>query len=73
MPETAAIPNVSLIAWREEQGQAGWTRAEMAEALNRTKTGLKDGLTCDEERIRRWERGEVLCGRTRRTGRRCGS
>jgi hypothetical protein len=29
-------------------------------ALNRTEAAANDGLTCDEERIRRWERGEVL-------------
>jgi tetratricopeptide (TPR) repeat protein len=60
MPETTTTPNVSLIAWREEQGRAGWTRAEMADALNRTEAAVNEGLTCDEERVRRWERGEVL-------------
>lgn len=54
MPET--IPNVQLTAWRETQE---WTRAEMAEALNRTQVAQQKGLVCDEERIRRWERGEV--------------
>ncbi len=60
MPETTTTPNVQLIAWREGQGRSGWTRAEMADALNATTAGIKAGLTCDEERIRRWERGEVL-------------
>src|SRR5688572_27305238 len=55
MPET--IPNVQLTAWREAQG---WTRAEMADELNRTHAGQTKGLVCDEERVRRWERGEVL-------------
>jgi tetratricopeptide (TPR) repeat protein len=60
MPETETTPNVQLIAWREAQGTSGWSRAEMAAALNATPTGLRHRLACDEERIRRWERGEVL-------------
>jgi tetratricopeptide (TPR) repeat protein len=55
MPD--AIPNMQLTAWRETNYS---TRAEMAEALNRTSTALEHGLLCDEERLRRWERGEVL-------------
>lgn len=60
MSETETTPNVQLIAWREAQGTSGWSRTEMAAALNATPTGIKHGLACDEERIRRWERGEVL-------------
>jgi hypothetical protein len=45
-----AIPNVQLTAWR--QANFG-TRAEMADALNRTPTALDQGLLCDEERLRR--------------------
>ncbi|WP_301174757.1 hypothetical protein [Actinomadura geliboluensis] len=55
MPD--AIPNVQLTAWREARYS---TRADMAEALNRTSTAIAKGLVCDEERLRRWERGEVL-------------
>ncbi|MCG5213794.1 XRE family transcriptional regulator [Streptosporangium sp. KLBMP 9127] len=31
----------------------------MAKMVNLTASGIKYGLTCDEERIRRWEAGEV--------------
>jgi tetratricopeptide (TPR) repeat protein len=55
MPDT--IPNVQLTAWREAHFP---TRADMADALCRTPTALRERLICDEERIRRWERGEVL-------------
>jgi tetratricopeptide (TPR) repeat protein len=55
MPHT--IPNVQLIAWREANYA---TRGVMAEALSRTPTAIREGLICDDERIRRWERGEVL-------------
>ncbi|MEQ4721669.1 hypothetical protein [Nonomuraea sp. B19D2] len=51
-----ATPNVQLRTWREE---ADLTRAEMAKMINLSKSGIKYGLTCDEERIRRWEAGEV--------------
>ncbi|MEV6033515.1 helix-turn-helix transcriptional regulator [Nonomuraea sp. NPDC052116] len=54
MPE--ATPNVLLRNWRQ---QAGLTRAEMAKMVNLTKSGIKYNLACDEERIRRWEAGEV--------------
>ncbi|GAA0568783.1 hypothetical protein [Actinomadura livida] len=54
MPDTT--PNAWLTAWRESNFS---TRSEMAEALNRTPTALEHGLLCDEERLRRWERGEV--------------
>ncbi len=50
------IPNVQLRAWRNK---AQLTRAELAARINATPTGIKDGLNCDEERIRRWEAGEV--------------
>jgi tetratricopeptide (TPR) repeat protein len=36
------------------------TRAELADAINRSPTGQASNLFCDEERIRRWESGEVL-------------
>ncbi|MEU5869853.1 helix-turn-helix transcriptional regulator [Nonomuraea sp. NPDC047529] len=48
--------NVRLRDWRQ---QAGLTRAEMAKMVNLSKSGVKHSLTCDEERIRRWESGEV--------------
>lgn len=53
---TEKIPNVQLRAWRNERDM---TRAQMAEALTRTPTGDKEGLRADEERVRRWEVGEV--------------
>jgi tetratricopeptide (TPR) repeat protein len=36
------------------------TRAEFADAINKSETGQALNLYCDEERIRRWEAGEVL-------------
>ncbi|MBN6058602.1 hypothetical protein JYK22_42180, partial [Nonomuraea sp. RK-328] len=54
MPEN--IPNVQLRAWRNEHQL---TRAEMADRINSTQIGIAERLTCDEERIRRWEAGEV--------------
>ncbi|MET7462445.1 hypothetical protein [Nonomuraea sp. NPDC005501] len=54
MPEN--IPNVQLRAWRNEHQL---TRAEMADRINSTQIGISERLTCDEERIRRWEAGEV--------------
>ena len=36
------------------------TRAGLADALSRSNTGRAKKLFCDEERIRRWEAGEVL-------------
>jgi tetratricopeptide (TPR) repeat protein len=36
------------------------TRAELADAINKSPTGQALTLFCDEERIRRWESGEVL-------------
>jgi transcriptional regulator with XRE-family HTH domain len=57
------IPNVQLTAYREGQD---WTRADMANRLNQTPAAVRNRLACDEERLRRWERGEVL-GLTRTT------
>ncbi|WP_327107857.1 helix-turn-helix domain-containing protein [Nonomuraea glycinis] len=54
MPEVS--PNKRLRDWRQ---RAGLTRAEMARIVNLTKNGIKYTLACDEERIRRWEAGEV--------------
>ncbi|WP_240777877.1 helix-turn-helix domain-containing protein [Nonomuraea basaltis] len=53
---TKPTPNAQLRAWRES---ARLTRAEMAKMINLSVNGVKHGLTCDEERIRRWETGEV--------------
>lgn len=36
------------------------TRGEFADAINRSATGQALKLYCDDERIRRWEAGEVL-------------
>ncbi|MFF3445431.1 hypothetical protein [Streptosporangium sp. NPDC002721] len=54
MPDN--IPNVQLRAWRNEHRL---TRAELADRINATPTGIRESLACDEERIRRWEAGEV--------------
>jgi hypothetical protein len=35
------------------------TRTEMANMINLSKSGIKHRLTCDDERIRRWETGQV--------------
>jgi tetratricopeptide (TPR) repeat protein len=51
------IPNIRLRSWRDG---AHMTRAEFAAAVSRSPTGLARKLYCDEERIRRWEAGEVL-------------
>src|SRR6266705_6217568 len=51
------IPNIRLRSWRDG---AHMTRAEFADAINRSPTGQAQKLYCDEERIRRWEAGEVL-------------
>ncbi|WP_433250868.1 hypothetical protein ACQPYK_04910 [Streptosporangium sp. CA-135522] len=50
------IPNVQLRAWRNEHQL---TRADMADRINATPAGIAERLNCDEERIRRWEAGEV--------------
>ncbi|GAA3077249.1 XRE family transcriptional regulator [Streptosporangium carneum] len=54
MPEKA--PNALLRAWRTANRL---TRLEMAERINATPTGIAERLACDEERVRRWETGEV--------------
>ncbi|MEV4744817.1 hypothetical protein AB0K21_00435 [Streptosporangium sp. NPDC049248] len=54
MPDN--IPNVQLRAWRNEHRL---TRVELANRINATPIGIKESLACDEERIRRWEAGEV--------------
>jgi tetratricopeptide (TPR) repeat protein len=51
------IPNIRLRSWRDS---AHMTRAEFADAINKSPTGVAQNLYCDEERIRRWEAGEVL-------------
>jgi tetratricopeptide (TPR) repeat protein len=51
------IPNIRLRSWRDG---AHMTRADLADAINRSTTGQAQKLCCDEERIRRWEAGEVL-------------
>ena len=53
---TGAIPNIPLRNWRT---QRQLSRAEMADRINATPSGVADRLPCDEERIRRWENGEV--------------
>jgi tetratricopeptide (TPR) repeat protein len=53
---SGAIPNISLRNWR---GQQCLSRAEMAGRINASATGVGERLVCDEERIRRWESGEV--------------
>ncbi|MFI6636305.1 hypothetical protein ACIBI7_46115 [Nonomuraea fuscirosea] len=55
------IPNVRLRAWRNERHLS---RAQMADQVNATPTGVAEKLTCDEERVRRWEAGEVRWPRT---------
>jgi tetratricopeptide (TPR) repeat protein len=51
------IPNIRLRSWRDG---AHMTRAEFADAIKKSPTGQAEKLFCDEERIRRWESGEVL-------------
>ena len=53
---SGAVPNIALRNWR---GQQCLSRAEMADRINASATGVAERLTCDEERIRRWESGEV--------------
>jgi transcriptional regulator with XRE-family HTH domain len=53
---TGATPNIPLRNWRT---QRHLSRAEMADRINATQSGVADRLPCDEERIRRWESGEV--------------
>ena len=51
-----AVPNIPLRNWR---GQQCLSRAELADRINASPTGVGERLVCDEERIRRWESGEV--------------
>ena len=53
---TSAIPNIPLRNWRT---QNCLSRSEMADRINASPSGIADRLACDEERIRRWESGEV--------------
>lgn len=55
------IPNVRLRAWRNEKHLSRW---QMAEQINATPVGVAERLACDEERVRRWEAGEVRWPRT---------
>ncbi|MFI0417470.1 XRE family transcriptional regulator [Spongiactinospora sp. 9N601] len=48
--------NARFWEWRIK---ADLSRGEMAKMVNLTHSGIKYGLVCDEERIRRWETGEV--------------
>jgi transcriptional regulator with XRE-family HTH domain len=51
-----AVPNLQLRSWRTGHHL---TREEMATRINATQTGVAERLACDDERIRRWETGEV--------------
>jgi transcriptional regulator with XRE-family HTH domain len=53
---SSAVPNIPLRNWR---GQQCLSRAELADRINASPTGVTERLVCDEERIRRWEGGEV--------------
>jgi hypothetical protein len=53
---TSATPNIPLRNWR---AQNCLSRSEMADRINASPSGVADRLACDEERIRRWESGEV--------------
>jgi hypothetical protein len=35
------------------------SRAEMADRINASPAGVTERLACDEERVHRWESGEV--------------
>jgi hypothetical protein len=61
------IPNIRLRSWRDERHM---TRADLAHAINKSPSGLDSKLPCDEERIRRWEAGEVIWP-SAGTGKRC--
>ncbi|GIH91171.1 helix-turn-helix domain-containing protein [Planobispora siamensis] len=50
------VPNARLRAWRNANRL---TRLELAEQINATATGVAERLTCDPERVRRWETGDV--------------
>jgi len=51
-----ASSNFRMRTWRQN---AELSRSEMAKSLNLTASGIKYRLACDEERVRRWEAGEV--------------
>jgi len=53
---TDAIPNIPLRNWRAQQHLS---RDEMADRIKASPAGIAERLACDEERIRRWETGEV--------------
>jgi transcriptional regulator with XRE-family HTH domain len=50
------IPNNQLRSWRLASDM---TRSQLADAINQSPTGQTRKLPCDDERIRRWEAGEV--------------
>jgi len=50
------VPNIALRNWRAQQHLS---RAEMAARISTSSVARAEHLTCDEERIRRWETGEV--------------
>ena len=52
----AHSPNSRLRTWRQK---ADLSRGEMAKMINLTASGIRYRLACDEERVRRWEAGEV--------------
>ena len=53
---TGAIRNRPPGTWR---AQHYLSRAEMADRMNASRAGIDARLACDEERVRRWESGEV--------------
>ncbi|MCG5220317.1 helix-turn-helix domain-containing protein, partial [Streptosporangium sp. KLBMP 9127] len=55
-PMADKIPNAQLQRWRE---QRNLSREKLAQMLNQSESGIAGRLACDEERIRRWEKGEV--------------
>jgi len=55
-PVSGAVPNIPLRNWR---AQHCLSRAELADRINATQAGIAARLACDEERVRRWESGEV--------------
>ena len=67
LAQAAAVPVSGLTALQavRDRGhvQAGQqrhlSRAEMADRINASRAGVDERLACDEERVRRWESGEV--------------
>ena len=57
MGQQRRTPNIRLRSWRDN---AHLTRAELVDAISRSPSGRAKNLFCDEERVRRWEAGEVL-------------